>query len=340
MARFCSKCGVTLRGTERFCENCGQAVNIGSFDESARLKADAQTQPSASTDSAAAPNSPLAGSPAPSATTSEQPKVSRPPSPARWIYLAGLVGLTLVLAASQYWWLGLFALAGLALFALATPKRNDRFLAGLGWGSLPLLGRSTGRGLGVLLIVAAIAYPILAVTMSPVATNSSQGPRATSAPEATATAAAAVPTSTPLPTPKPTPTPSPVPTASPVPTLAPTPVAYATLNPRDWALVMKDPGAYVGKALAVWGCISQFDAATGTVAFRAQASYAKQSYWYSDANNAYFNGDKALLAPFVKGDVVLMNVLVMGAYSYDTQSGGNTTVPSFKVATIINSGSC
>jgi hypothetical protein len=152
--------------------------------------------------------------------------------------------------------------------------------------------------------------------------------------------AAARLTPTPLPTPSPTPTPTPIPTASPTPAPAPTPLSYAALNARDWALVMKDPGAYIDKALAVWGCIYQFDAATGTGAFLAKASNIKLTYWYSEGTSAKFYGDKALLAPFVKNDVVVMDVVVLGSYSFDTQSGGNTTVPSFRVQTITNKGSC
>jgi hypothetical protein len=153
-------------------------------------------------------------------------------------------------------------------------------------------------------------------------------------------AAAARPTPTPLPTPSPTPAPTPIPTASPAPTPAPTPLSYSSLNARDWALVMKDPGAYIGKALSVWGCITQFDAATGTARFLGRSSPAKLTYWYSDGHSAFFNGDKALLAPFVKGDVVVMDLVVLGAYSYDTQAGGNTTVPNFRIATITNKGTC
>jgi len=145
---------------------------------------------------------------------------------------------------------------------------------------------------------------------------------------------------TPTPTPTPIPTPSPTPSPTPKPTPTPTPLSYVELSARDWALLVKAPDTYIGKAYVVWGCIAQFDAATGLDTFRAQTSFAKQTYWYSDGNNALFNGDKALLAPFVKGDVVSLNVVVLGSYSYGTQSGGNTTVPNFRVVTITNKGSC
>ncbi len=53
-----------------------------------------------------------------------------------------------------------------------------------------------------------------------------------------------------------------------------------------------------------------------------------------------FAGDASRLANFVEGDVVVMNVISTGSYSYDTQSGGNTTVPSFEVKKITRKGSC
>ena len=37
---------------------------------------------------------------------------------------------------------------------------------------------------------------------------------------------------------------------------------------------------------------------------------------------------------------MVMNVVVLGSYSYDTQVGGNTTVPQFQVNKITRKGSC
>ena len=107
-----------------------------------------------------------------------------------------------------------------------------------------------------------------------------------------------------------------------------------TLSSRSWALLVKAPDNYVGKAYRVYGCISQFDAATGLDMFRAQASYQNESYWYTDGVNAFFSGNADKLADYVEGDIVSMNVLSMGSYSYDTQNGGNTTVPEFQVVSI------
>jgi hypothetical protein len=137
---------------------------------------------------------------------------------------------------------------------------------------------------------------------------------------------------TPEPTPKPTPKPTPEPT--------PAPMTYATLTSRSWARVVKAPDDYVGKGYIVWGCISQFDAATGSDSFRAQASYKKQEFWYTDGDNALFTGTTDQLADFVQNDVVYMKVTSLGSFSYDTQIGGSTTVPLFEVDTISRKGSC
>jgi hypothetical protein len=134
-------------------------------------------------------------------------------------------------------------------------------------------------------------------------------------------------------------------TASPAtqaPTLAPpaTPLTYKTLTERSWRQVVKAPDDYIGHAFQIWACISQFDAATGPDAFRGEASYQNEEYWYLDSQNSFFYGDAGLLADFVADDVVLMNVLTLGSYTYDTTLGGSTTVPLFEVDQITNKGSC
>lgn len=147
---------------------------------------------------------------------------------------------------------------------------------------------------------------------------------------------------TPEPTPRPTPAPTPVPTPRPtaVPTPVPTPVAYVNLTARDWDLLVKAPDDYIGNAYTVWGCITQFDAATGPDTFRAQAAEANVVYWFSDADNVFFYGEAEQLSDYVTNDVVMMNVVSLGSYSYDTQAGGNTTVPLFSVDNISLQGSC
>ena len=127
---------------------------------------------------------------------------------------------------------------------------------------------------------------------------------------------------------------------TPVPTPEPTPVSYAQLDARDWDLLVKTPDAYTGNGYVVWGCIAQFDAATGDEAFLAYSSSTSLQYWFSDGDNALFKGDADPLRAFVEDDVVSMNVISLGSFSYDTQAGGNTTVPMFRVDQITLQGSC
>lgn len=103
---------------------------------------------------------------------------------------------------------------------------------------------------------------------------------------------------------------------------------------------MKSPDTYIGKTYQVWACITQFDAATGADTFLGQASNKKREYWYSDGDNVLFTGTESQLADFVQDDVVVMNVRSLGSFSYDTQIGGNTTVPWFSVDKITRKGSC
>jgi hypothetical protein len=133
-----------------------------------------------------------------------------------------------------------------------------------------------------------------------------------------------------------------VPTAAPTTAATPKPIAvsYKKLSSRSWAQVVKSPDNYIGRGYVLWACINQFDAATGPGAFLANASYKAQEYWWSDGENTWFEGSEAKLAPFVENDMVSMNVVSLGSYSYDTQAGGNTTVPKFQVNSIKRRGSC
>lgn len=118
------------------------------------------------------------------------------------------------------------------------------------------------------------------------------------------------------------------------------PTSYATLSKRAWQKLVKDPDAYYGKGYKIWACVTQFDAATGSGAFRGDASYHKLKYWY-EGDNAYFTGEPNALVDIVAGDIVSMNVAGTGSFSYDTQIGGSTTAPSFAVFKIKREkGSC
>ena len=165
--------------------------------------------------------------------------------------------------------------------------------------------------------------PTFTPTARPTATPT-LAPEITAAPQAAAT-----PEATPVPEPTPAPTVGSI-----------YPKSYAKLSDRDWARVVKAPDNYVGKGYKVWACITQFDAATGLGSFRGQASNAKEEFWFSDGSNAFFEGSEDGLADFVQNDIVAMDVVAEGSYSYDTQNGGNTTVPMFLVMKISRQGDC
>jgi len=107
------------------------------------------------------------------------------------------------------------------------------------------------------------------------------------------------------------------------------------VSKRTLALVFKDPDSQQGKIFKVWGEITQFDAATGTDSFLADAAHTNTtSYGYFEGENALFTGSEAALSKFVEDDLFVATVEVTGSLSYDTQLGGNTTVPQFQVLKI------
>jgi hypothetical protein len=112
------------------------------------------------------------------------------------------------------------------------------------------------------------------------------------------------------------------------------PKKFETLNKRGWQRVIKSPDDFTGRGFKLVACIFQFDAATGDDSFLANTSWHKETYWALNGENAAFSGTKKQLNPFVEGDIVSMNAVSLGSYSYDTQVGGNTTVPAFQVVSI------
>jgi hypothetical protein len=51
-------------------------------------------------------------------------------------------------------------------------------------------------------------------------------------------------------------------------------------------------------------------------------------------------GDRTVTLEDAGPDVVYMKVVSEGSYSYDTQAGGNSTVPQFRVVSTSRKGSC
>jgi|GEM_PF-2546459 len=133
---------------------------------------------------------------------------------------------------------------------------------------------------------------------------------------------------------------SPSPSATKSQNVAIAPVTYATLSDQDFALLAKNPDGKQGDKVTLYGTITQFDAATGICGFLANIENVQEANSYDYAQNSLFaggDGKKSCpkLSTFVKGNFVQISATVLGAYSYDTQIGGKTTVPSFLVDDIV-----
>ena len=104
---------------------------------------------------------------------------------------------------------------------------------------------------------------------------------------------------------------------------------YQSVSPREFALMAKNPDSWAGRKIVVHGVITQFDAATGASAFRADTGPTPTTDRYDyDQNTLITAHDAGIAANFVEKDIVTMYVEVQGAYTYDTQIGGSTTVPA------------
>ncbi len=138
---------------------------------------------------------------------------------------------------------------------------------------------------------------------------------------------------------------------APVPTVAQEPTAhrpapdptrldrstYDSLTAREFALMAKDPDAWAGRKVVVYGAITQFDSATGATTFRADTGPAPVTDVYDyDQNTLITAHDADMVANFVEKDRVTMYVEVQGSMTYETQIGGSATVPSL-TANIIDS---
>lgn len=104
---------------------------------------------------------------------------------------------------------------------------------------------------------------------------------------------------------------------------------YEQISDRDFAMLVKNPDTAKGRKLVIYGYVSQFDSATGTNTFRAETGANPQDRYYNYDQNTIVTGLTPTFADVVEDDMVTMYVEVLGSYSYDTQMGGNTTVPKF-----------
>lgn len=128
----------------------------------------------------------------------------------------------------------------------------------------------------------------------------------------------------------------------PSPSVPATPLVYQALTAHAWAEIAKDPDSHAGEAYIVYGEVTQFDAATGSSAFRADVGgtrqYPDEFGFVSYPTNTVLDGDTATLGPVVEKDLFTARITVTGSLSYDTQIGGSTTVPELQVSSITVTG--
>lgn len=122
----------------------------------------------------------------------------------------------------------------------------------------------------------------------------------------------------------------------------PKPVVYKKLTARQWAKIAKSPDSHRGETYIVYGKVTQFDSATGDDQFRADVDGVKHKveYGYVDyPTNTLMTNISGDVSDLVEDDLFTAKVAVVGAYSYDTQIGGETTVPQLSVMSISVTGS-
>jgi hypothetical protein len=109
---------------------------------------------------------------------------------------------------------------------------------------------------------------------------------------------------------------------------------YSKISERQWKRIAKNPDAYAGKSYTVYGVVTQFDSATGDSAMRADVAASNKAETYDYDSNTILSSSLLASADIVQDDEFKAKVTVVGSYSYDTQIGGNTTVPMLQVDSI------
>jgi len=110
------------------------------------------------------------------------------------------------------------------------------------------------------------------------------------------------------------------------------PVQAVRVSKRQWAKIVKKPESYKGDRYIIYGQVTQFDSATGDDTFLADSAHRNtMSYGFFDGDNALLTGSTKQLDDLVEDDVFRASVTVLGKIDYDTQTGGNTTVPLLEI---------
>lgn len=114
-------------------------------------------------------------------------------------------------------------------------------------------------------------------------------------------------------------------------------ISHKAVDARGWLQIAKNLDSHVGDCVIVYGVVTQFDAATGSGAFRADADGVKQVPEYGYVNyptNTLMTSGEADLSDVVEDDLFTAQVTVLGSYTYDTQLGGHTTAPKLRIDAI------
>ncbi|MFH5227860.1 DUF2510 domain-containing protein [Antrihabitans spumae] len=117
------------------------------------------------------------------------------------------------------------------------------------------------------------------------------------------------------------------------------PATYSSIEFRDYALLVKDPDAHAGQKVVVYGRVTQFDSATGPQNMLVRTANAPQDSVFDYDINTMVEASSQTLKPVVEDDLVTIYAEVVGSYTYDTQRGGNTTVPKLRANIVEVTGS-
>ena len=114
----------------------------------------------------------------------------------------------------------------------------------------------------------------------------------------------------------------------------PTTTDIATLKSQAqtyaYPALAKDADSLAGKPITGQMCIFQFDGATGNQAFLGNYTYDSSSDYWSDTISVDLPSSSVGQGVY-QGDVVNYWGVIEGSMSYDTQSGGTSTVPAVLV---------
>jgi hypothetical protein len=114
------------------------------------------------------------------------------------------------------------------------------------------------------------------------------------------------------------------------------PATYEAITPREFALLVKNPDASIGRKVVLYGLVTQFDTGTGQDSFRARTGAEIGDY---RQNSIFYAKDPSILSQVVARDAVTIWCKGNGTETYKTTHNGVETVPKFWVNIIKDAGS-